>query len=223
LSEALDIANWLTDFLLKDDRFIWVTLALIAFAFAAYYFRGRKPETKDLRETIRADRSLVEKIAFYIPVYHGYREREDRRDADKLLRDYVARKLKDVQKDLKEVYRSAMAADLTELSAKLDSAIALFDKLRSRIEHADYGYASLWGALKIREEELDRMYELDERLVKYPEVLSARVEALSRAVESENIKKASTALADLVADLRKFDKAFGERKDYILKVSNVAA
>jgi len=219
LDDVWVLANQVTDFLLNGNNLIIITVALIILAFLFYYFRGRKPETTDIREMIRADRGPLEKIAFFIPVYHGYREREDRREADKVLRDFLAKKLKDVKKEFKEAYRDAMAADMSGLSGKLDSAIALFDKLEAKITHADYGYASFWGALKIREEELDRMYDFDNLLVKQPEELGKKVAGVADAIVSENIKSTEKALGNLIKELRQLDKIFDERKGFMLKIS----
>ncbi|MEM2373418.1 MAG: hypothetical protein QXI11_03150, partial [Thermoproteota archaeon] len=51
------------------------------------------------------ERGLSEKIASYIPGYRGYKQKEVRREADKLLRGFMVRKLEATRSNLKNVVK----------------------------------------------------------------------------------------------------------------------
>ena len=53
------------------------------------------------------NRSLVERIAMYVPFYRGYKQKNLRRDEDRAIRDVVAKELFDVKNDLSNASREA--------------------------------------------------------------------------------------------------------------------
>ena len=59
----------------------------------------------DVVEKVKEERSLSEKILSYIPGYSGYKEKELRRETDKLVRDQAVMKLKDAKVALNESIR----------------------------------------------------------------------------------------------------------------------
>ncbi|MEI6290687.1 MAG: hypothetical protein WCP19_09665, partial [Chloroflexota bacterium] len=60
------------------------------------------------------DQDPIRKLASYIPGFNGYLERENRRSADKILRDTVAKRFEEQYKRL-----SALQADLVS-SGQID-------------------------------------------------------------------------------------------------------
>ena len=80
-------------------------------------------------------------LASHIPGFKGYVERQNRRDADKLLRDTVARMI-------------AYVDDMERAALQLRTFI---DKLST----APRGYSGLFDAVKINEKELEAIYQYD--------------------------------------------------------------
>ncbi len=91
------------------------------------------------------------------------------------------------------------------------------DKITSKVEIADYGYAGFFSALKIREDALDRMYEFDKALFADVAKMKDAVEALADDVAEDGggAAKLVKKLKDAVMD---FDKKFDQRKDVVLKL-----
>ncbi|MBS3795204.1 MAG: hypothetical protein KGY80_09920 [Candidatus Thorarchaeota archaeon] len=122
--------------------------------------RIRKKAAKDIKG------GIVGKITHYIPGWHGYQEKEERRQADKVLREFLADQLRLVEQDLEKLQMMVVDYDLTKTWETFDRMLALCDKIESSIRYADYGYAS-WGSKeKIDESELDRLYEFDATIIK---------------------------------------------------------
>ena len=44
---------------------------------------------EDYRVKVKTQKSTLEKIMGYIPLYHGYKEKELRRESDKILRNFI--------------------------------------------------------------------------------------------------------------------------------------
>jgi hypothetical protein len=154
-------------------------------------------------ERARERRNVFEQIAEKIPGIKQYLNRELRRDVDKMQRDWLAeqvdRSREAVQDKIREWSRSGNLANL-DLASSLDKAL---DRFANRIRHADYGYTGFFDAVKIREEELDRLYAFDLALIGTVENLAQRVEGLPGAAAGPDLLAALDAVQS--AD-RQFDE-----------------
>jgi hypothetical protein len=104
---------------------------------------------------------FLENLAYLVPGYRGYKEKELRREEDARLRSRVLAKLAEMSRIL-----SDRLARLTEQS--LDSAAQAIDRRQRRIDalsdairYAPYGFSGFFDAEKVREETLDRVLETD--------------------------------------------------------------
>lgn len=149
-------------------------------------------------------RNWLERIAAKIPGIKGYLDRELRRDVDKMQREWLAHQLDrgrgSVQEHIREWSRSGELANL-DLASSLDKAL---DRLANRVRHADYGYTGFFDVVKIREAELDRLYEFDLNLMTVVEDLALRIESLPSTA-------AEPALRSLVEAVQEADRTFDDR------------
>ncbi len=148
-----------------------------------------------VRETIREQRNVLERLVARIPGFRGYQDREARREADKLLREYGAARLERVLRDLHEVAaRSALdeLEGLHELSNEVD-------KLRAELRFADRGYSGFFDEVKLDSmSALDAVYERDERIVEQIEQLCRDVTDVEFQAASMRavVKRLGLAVAD---------------------------
>jgi hypothetical protein len=123
-------------------------------------------------------RNLLERIAAKIPGIKGYLDRELRRDVDKMQRDWLAeqvdRSRQAMQARIRDWSRSGNLDNL-DVASSIDKAL---DRLANRIRHADYGYTGFFDPVKIREEELDRLYAFDLAMINTVESLADRIEIM---------------------------------------------
>jgi hypothetical protein len=110
---------------------------------------------------VTGDQDPIKKLASYIPGFSGYIERQNRRAADKLLRDTVARRFEELYKRL-----SALQADLVsqggiEYIDDMEKASLQIRMFTDKIRNATYGYSGLFDAVKINEAELAKIYAFD--------------------------------------------------------------
>lgn len=107
----------------------------------------------------------VERLKELIPGYKGYAEKEDRRAADRELRDAVAAAFESQSDRLARAQERVLShGDFTGLEA-LDKARSRLQHLAERIRHASYGYAGFFDRTKQYDlPDLDRLYAFDLKL-----------------------------------------------------------
>lgn len=78
--------------------------------------------------------------------------------------------------------------DLRESWEQMDRLMALLDRVSERINHADYGYSGFFDAVKVREKELDRLYEFDAGILEDVESFHREVLELKGKMERGDFK-----------------------------------
>jgi len=155
-------------------------------------------------ERAQSRRNLLERIAARIPGIKGYLDRELRREVDKMQRDWLAEQVDRARGRLNGKVREwSRGEGLSGLDLAATSEKAL-DRFANRIRHADYGYTGFFDAVKIREPELDQLYEFDLALMDTVEGLAEQVEALPAAA-------AEPALHELLEAVTEADRRFDDR------------
>jgi hypothetical protein len=152
----------------------------------------------------RGRRNLLERLGAKIPGFKGYLEREMRREVDKMQRDWLAgqvdRARQGVQAKVRDWARAGALGNL-DLAASLEK---LLDRIGNRIRHADYGYTGFFDAVKIWEDELDKLYEFDLALSDKVEELALRIESLSPSADESELRS-------VLQSAETFDRDFDER------------
>ena len=110
---------------------------------------------------VTEDQDPFKKLASYIPGFKGYIERDNRRSADKLLRDTVARRFEETYKRISALQADIISQGNIEFVDDLEKAALLTRTFTDKIRNATYGYSGLFDAVKINEEELSKIYSFD--------------------------------------------------------------
>lgn len=115
-------------------------------------------------ERIDADKNWLERAVEHVPEYEGYKQKELRREADKIQRVYVAERLSAACEKLAGVQLDLTRRGGLEMLGVIDASIRGLRTVRDRIQFADYGYAGLFDATKVDARTLDELYRFDVRL-----------------------------------------------------------
>jgi len=110
---------------------------------------------------VTSDQDPIKKLASYIPGFSGYVERENRRAADKLLRNTVAQRFEELYKRLSALQAEIIAQGNIEYIDDLEKAALQIRTFTDKIRNATYGYSGLLDAVKINEIELAKIYTFD--------------------------------------------------------------
>ena len=171
----------------------------------------------DLRETVSASLGGFENLVKKIPGYSGYKDKELRREADKLLRMEVALKLDDQRKRLSELQTELIMKAQIEYLDNLEWAVMKLQLLIDRLRTASYGYAGLFDAVKVKEDELDALYAFDNQMLESVNEVASDVDQVASAITAgESILEAIT---DLVRTVDQANQTFGHREEAILQAS----
>ena len=176
-------------------------------------------EKKDFYEKAKKQMRLSERILAAIPGFRGYKEKELRRESDRLIRNHLHRRLSEAKSDLKDVFQKLSDRRLFEVLTDIDRLVARFDRVAEKVNHASYGYAGFFNIVKVVEENLDRMIDFDNQLVDDVEKIVSEVQVFKAEVVKGEIKKARERVQHLGGTLEAFEETFDKRGEVILGVS----
>ena len=115
----------------------------------------------DIRQQVEANRGAVKKLQLLIPGLRGYRNKEDLRVSDELLRNQVADRLDKVKSNLQNLRKQlAMNNDLTNITT-VGSLVAQVQTLSGQVRHAAQGYAGWVAPIRVDENKLNALYDYD--------------------------------------------------------------
>jgi hypothetical protein len=169
----------------------------------------------DMYDKITDHSSILGNIASKIPGFSGYIERGRRREADQILRNTIAARLEETRLQLANVQTDLSrdiikAIDHAEPLGRADTRLM---GLIGKIKDAPQGYAGFFDAVKIREEELARLYAFDEGMLNHAEGIAAHVAGLQKAANDDgDIAGAIRALDEI---LREANTVFAERDELL--------
>ena len=169
---------------------------------------------RDYLGKVRGERSLLEKIMGYVPGYHGYKEKELRRESDRLVRMDVVNRLKDAKTVFRRRFADPVAVQkLGESSYKFDALTYRLDRVTQRIDRAVAGYAGMFDAIKVKEDKLDSVIQHDLSLIEKAESVKEDVEKVA-SIEpgTDDWKTAMDAVISKVEDL---DRLVDERANLL--------
>lgn len=173
----------------------------------------------DLRDTISDHKSWLERIAGKIPLYKGYKAKEDRREADALLRQHLAR-LYSEQLSRAEDVTSQMLTGLGMLQLDdMGNANTRLQTLIDKIKTAAQGYAGLFDAVKIKEDELDTLYEFDNGMLLKVEEIAAALDSLQTTLDGEDSNAIAPTVRRYAKTITDTSALFDRRKEVILGLS----
>jgi hypothetical protein len=159
-------------------------------------------------EQAKAGMSAIERLVSGLPGIRSYRDKELRREADYRLRQMIADTLEGQRQKLFETQRKLLKDGGLALLAEVDAVITRLQTLTDRIKSASYGYAGLFDAVKIKEEQLNALHRFDVALATQAGKIQNEAEALAAAVNAkENIAAVIDQLNNAVQELTSlFDK-----------------
>jgi len=161
---------------------------------------------------------LSERILAELPGFRGYKEKEIRRETDKLVRNHLYRKMTEARKDLKEVFQQLSERRLYEVLTEMDRLVMRFDRVAEKINHASYGYAGFFNVLKVQEEKLDKMISFDSGLIDHVKEILDEATAFKGEVMKKEFEKVREHIQKLSDSLEVLEETFDEREEIILGV-----
>jgi hypothetical protein len=176
-------------------------------------------EKKDYYGTAKKQMRLSERILAELPGFRGYKEKELRRESDKLLRNHLYRKLETARKDAKDVFQKLSDRRSLDVLSDMDRLVARFDRVAEKVNHASYGYSGFFDVIKVKEEALDRMIDFDNKMVDEAAKVVDESSTFKTEIMKQKYDKAKERIQSLADTLGAFEEEFDSRQEVILGVS----
>jgi hypothetical protein len=170
----------------------------------------------DLRQTVSDHEGWFESITGKIPLYAGYKEKEQRREADALLRDFLAKQCGQQLGRAEDVAGQMLTGpglmQLDEMGKGNTRLQTLIDKIKT----AAQGYAGLFDAVKMKEDELDMLYEFDHSMLLKVDEIGQAIDAIQSALDAGDTGALGPAVRSYVNTITAASSTFDQRKETIL-------
>lgn len=170
----------------------------------------------DLFDKITSNQDVVRKLLSKIPGFDGYIERQNRRASDKLVREATADRYEALWGRISSIQTELVSTGGLEYIDDVERAAIKLRQFIDRIKHASYGYAPFFDAVKIREEELARVYEYDLALLDAADEVERAIDNLEASLGTEGLPAAIRHLTNLS---QQAVDAFNKRSEVIMSGS----
>jgi hypothetical protein len=158
----------------------------------------------DFFEKIKSQVDPFKKLVGFIPGFNGYIERQNRRDADKVLRDTVARRFEEQWKRASNLQVEMVNNGMISLLDDMEKAAIQLRTFIDKISTAPRGYSGMFDAVKINEKELEAIYQFDAAFFDLAEQIARALDNVEASLSDEAALPAAirnvTSLARLAVE-----------------------
>ncbi|MGD0450799.1 MAG: hypothetical protein ABSA79_07085 [Candidatus Bathyarchaeia archaeon] len=176
-------------------------------------------DKNDVTSNVQGQMRLSERIAAFVPGFHGYKEKEIRRESDRLIRNHLYLKLSIEKNDLREIEQKLADRRYFDVLTDMDRLLAKMDRVVEKVNHASYGYSGFFDAVKVREDSLDRMIDFDNKLLDGVTALATEIDAFKADLASGATANLKTRVQNVIDKLESLENTFDQRNEVIMGAS----
>ncbi len=151
----------------------------------------------DILEKVSGQRDFFKEVLSKVPGFKGYIERGDRRMSDKLLREKIASEFGALEQRVSALQRDLISQGQLGEVGKLEAAAIKIRQFTDRVRTASYGYAGVFDAIKIKEQELDQVYRYDYALLALADEVQAAIDNVETSIGTEGLDAAIRHLTNV--------------------------
>jgi hypothetical protein len=144
----------------------------------------------DLFDRVTGHQDLFTRILAKLPGFSGYIERQNRRQADKILREAIADRFQEQWQRISGLQRDLIRQGQLQYAGDLEAAALKLRQFIDRVRTASYGYAGFFDAIKINEQELARVYQYDLALLTMNEEIGSAIDNVERSIGTDGLPAA---------------------------------
>jgi hypothetical protein len=170
----------------------------------------------DYRAEIDSRESRLGQLAKWIPGYGGYKEKEERREADQLLRDHLARQLAAQLTRAEGVTGQMLIGPGIEQLDAMGQGNTRLQTFIDKVKTAAQGYAGLFDPITVKEDQLDALYNFDDNLVRQSEELVGAIDNIQTVLDSDQTDKLAPAVRRYVQTVGNLSALFDQRRNAIM-------
>ncbi len=170
----------------------------------------------DLYNQIVNSRGRLETLIARIPGFRGYLDNKARRQADRMLRDYLAGELKVRIERMSKLERKLLDQGGLRYMSKTRAVKDKWQLFHDRVKAAAPGYSGFFAAEKVGELELQMIYNFDEAQIRYVDRFTEALDQFETAVSQQ--QELDEAIDHLGATADEANEAFRLREDVIAQI-----
>jgi len=167
----------------------------------------------DFFEKVSSQLDPFKKLVANIPGFSGYIERQNRRDADKLLRDTVARRFEELWSRASNLQADMVSQGLLTSVDDMEKATLAMRTFIDKISKAARGYSGMFDAVKINEKELEAIYQFDAAFFDLAEQMKSALDNVEASMGDETALPA--AIRHIVTLSRLAVETFERRSEVV--------
>jgi hypothetical protein len=162
---------------------------------------------------ITAGKDLLGKIRNFLAGFVGYVERENRREADKLLRQTISQRYEEQWSRISEIQRQLIGAGQLDAIDDLEASAIKLRTFVDRIRGASYGYSGFFDAVRVNADELQKIYEYDLALLENVAKVSSAIDNVNASIGTDGLP---ASVRHLVALSQEVIDVYNRRDETIL-------
>lgn len=166
-------------------------------------------------ERVQESEKFLERLMLMLPGFRGYQAREQRREADRIVRSYIFDLLEHSRDDLMRSFQVLNDHKAAELLEPMNRTIATLDRVSEKVNHASYGYSGFFDSIKIEQPELDNMLAYDTQLMDSARKFGEAATSLRIYLQQSKLEDALNMQQALDNSLDSLESAFDQRKAVI--------
>lgn len=167
----------------------------------------------DFFQKVTSQVDPFKKLLSYIPGFGGYVERQNRRDADKLLRETVARRFDEQWSRVSNLQTELVSNGMLKYVDDAEKAAIQLRTFIDKISTASRGYSGMFDAVKINEAELDKIYQYDLAFFQLADQIKSAVDNFEASIGDEAALPAS--IRNLTSLTRLAVETFDRRSEVV--------
>ncbi len=176
-------------------------------------------ENKDVYAQAKSQMRLSERIAAALPGFRGYKEKELRRESDKLIRNHLTLKLSKGKDNVRSISQRVVDKRYLDVLPDIDRLVAKMDRITEKVNHASYGYSGFFDTVKIKEDNLDRMISYDNQLLDGVNSLTDAIDQLKTQLVGGDYTNLKDKIQGVTDRFDMLEDAFDKRQEVIMGVT----
>ena len=162
---------------------------------------------------VSGGKDVITNLMSKIPGFSGYVKRQERRNSDKLLRETIASRFEEQVRRISAVQTDLIGAGQIGLIDDVEKATIKLQTFSDRVKTAARGYSGFFDAVKINEDELDRLLAYDNAMLDMADEVSRAVDHVEASIGGEGL---TASIRNLVSTAQQCIDAFNRREEVVL-------
>jgi hypothetical protein len=146
---------------------------------------------------VTGSEDVFKKIVAKIPGFKGYIERQARRDSDKMVRDTIFNRFRELEGRVSAIQRDFISQGDIKYVDELEASAIKLRTFADRVHTASRGYSGVFDAVKINEAELAKLYEYDSAMFNMVDQVGKAIDNIEASVGTDGLPAAMRNLESI--------------------------